>query len=235
MSAITLAQLRLRARERADMVNSTFVTDAADSLDSWINEGAQKLHDLLVSAYGNDYVEKSSTLTTVAGTTDYALPADFYKLLGAELPFSGSMKTLKPYNRTERNAFANQPVTLSRFNIPRYKLSKGVIRLLPAPSGVLVGKLWYSPLLQVTKADSSVINLLVDSTDTIDFPAGWERYVVMYAARVCMSKEETSVTDISAMLEKEEGDLNAMAENRNADQPMQAVDLDAVDYEPEEF
>lgn len=217
------------------MVNSTFVTDTADSLDSWINEGAQKLHDFLVSAYGDDYVEKSAVLTTVAGQTDYTLPADFYKLLGLELPFSGSMKTLKRYNRTERNAFANQPVALSRFNIPRYKLSKGVVRLLPAPSGVLVGKIWYSPLLQVTKADTSIINLLVDPTDTIDFPAGWERYVVKYASRVCMSKEESNTSEIADQIKEEEEKLMVMIENRNADMPQQAVDLDSVDYEPEEF
>lgn len=235
MAAVTLAQLRKRARELADMVGSTFVLDTADSVDAWINEGAQKLHDKLVQAYGEDYVEKSAVLTTVANQTDYALPADFYQLLGVELPFGGKMKPLKRYNRAERNAFANQPVTLSRFNIPRYKLSKGVIRLLPAPGGVLAGAIWYSPLLQVTKANSSIINLLVDADDSVDFPAGWERFVNIYAAIKMKLKQEDDVSALRQDLKKEEDDLAVLIDNRDASEPVQAVDLDTSDYDPEEI
>ncbi len=234
MAAVTLTTLRAKARELADMVGSAFVTDVANSVDGWINEGAQKLHDLLVQAYGEDYVEKSATLTTVNGTTDYALPADFYRLLGVELPFSGQMKSIKRYNRAARNAYANQPVTLSRFNLPRYKLSKGVIRLLPAPSSVLVGKIWYSPLLQVTNG-STVTNTLVAAADSIDFPAGWERYVIMYAARKMKLKQEDDVAALDRDLAKEEADLQVMISDRDASEPVQAVDLDQADYDPDEL
>jgi hypothetical protein len=84
MGAVSLATLRARARERADMVGSSFVADTATSLDAWLNEGAQILHDKLVEAYGSEYLEKSTTATTTTAT-DYALPSDFYKLLGVDL------------------------------------------------------------------------------------------------------------------------------------------------------
>lgn len=231
MAAVTLTQLRARVRELADMVGSTFVTDSADSLDLWINEGAQKLHDLYVQAYGEDYLEKSATLTTVANQTDYALPSDFYKLLGIELPVSGVQRSLLPYKRAERNAYTGQ-LTYSQQALPRYKLSKGVVRLLPAPGSVLVGKFWYSPLLQVTKADTSVINLLVDATDTINFENGAERYVIMYAARKAKLKQEDDVSALTADLEKEEKALQVLIEERNAADPKSAVDLEAVDVDP---
>lgn len=232
MAAVTLTQLRARARELADMVNSQFITDTADSLDQWINEGAQKLHDLYVQAYGEDYVEKSAALTTVANQTDYALPADFYKLLGIELPIAGKMRKLTLYNRAERNGISDQVSLYSQLQLPRYKLSMGVVRLLPAPGSVLVGKIWYSPLLQVTKADTSVINLLVDGTDTINFPNGAERYVIMYAARKAKLKQEDDVRDITADLEAEEQKLQVLIEERNAAEPKSAVDVEAVDLDP---
>ncbi len=231
MAAITLTQLRAKARERADMTGSLFITDTADSLDQWINEGAQKLHDLYVQAYGEDYVEKSSTLTTVAGTTDYTLPTDFYKLLGVELPINGKMRSLKLYNRAERNGISDQVSALSMLSLPRYKLSKGVIRLLPAPRSVLVGKFWYAPLLQVTNG-VTVTNLLVAASDTIDFPNGAERYIIKYAARIAMSKQEDDVRDITAELDKEEAQLQVLIEERNAAEPKSAVDVEMIDFDP---
>lgn len=232
MAAVTLTQLRARARELADMTTSTFISDTADSLDLWINEGAQKLHDLYVQAFGEDYIEKSATLTTVAAQTDYTLPADFYKLLGIELPIAGKMRSLKLYNRAERNGISDQISLYSQLSLPRYKLSKGVVRLLPAPGSVIVGKIWYSPLLQVTKANASVINLLVDADDSINFENGAERYVVMYAARKAKLKQEDDVSALERDLEKEESALRLLIEERNAAEPKSAVDVEAVDLDP---
>lgn len=234
MAAVTLTQLRAKARERADMTGSLFITDTADSLDSWINEGAQKLHDLYVQAYGEDYVEKSAVLTTVATQSDYALPADFYKLLGVELTIDGKERKLKLYNRAERNAFVDQSSVFSPRSLPRYKLGKGVVRLLPVPSVVLTGKIWYSPLLQVTNG-VTVTNLLVAAGDSIDFPNGAERYVIMYAARIAMAKQESDVRVISADIEKEEADLKVLIEERNAADPKSAVDVEATDLDPWEY
>ncbi len=232
MAAVTLATLRAKVRERADMTGSLFITDTADSLDGWINEGAQKLHNLHVLAFGEDYVEKSSVLTTANGTTDYTLPADFFRLLGVELPISGQQRSLKRYNRAERNVYQGSLSGYSQMSLPRYKLSKGVLRLLPAPTGVLVGKIWYSPLLQVIKADLSVINTLVDAADTINFENGAERYIIKYAARIAMSKQESDVRDITAELAKEEQDLQLLIAERDVSEPLSAVDIEATDFDP---
>ncbi len=231
MTAVTLAQLRAKARERADLTGSQHVTDTADSLDSWINEGAQKLHDLYVQAYGEDYVEKSSTLTTVKGQTDYTLPTDFYKLLGVELTLNGAARSLRLFTRAERNGYSEMLLSQSLASLPRYKLSKGVIRLMPAPTAVMTGKIWYAPLLQVTNG-VTVSNLLVAADDTINFENGAERYIIKYAARIAMSREENDVRDITAELEKEEAQLQMIIEERNASEPKSAVDIEATDFDP---
>lgn len=233
MAAVSLVQLRAKARELADLTGSLFVTDTADSLDQWINEGAQKLHDLYVQAYGEDYLEKSAALTTVNGQTDYTLPVDFYRLLGVELPINGKQRSLKLYNRAERNGVSNQVSAFSATSLPRYKLSKGVVRLVPAPGSVMVGKLWYSPLLQVTATDGvTVTNLLVLGTDTINFENGAERYIIMYAARKALLKQESDTSKIDRDLEKEEAMLQVLIEERNASEPKSAVDIENTDFDP---
>jgi hypothetical protein len=86
--SVTLLQLKDRSRQRADMENSEFVTDA--ELTIYINGSIAELHDLLVASYGSDYFLSSTTFSTVAGTESYSLPADFYKLMGVDVQVSGS-------------------------------------------------------------------------------------------------------------------------------------------------
>ena len=54
MGSATLASLITRARSRADMPIAGFVTEA--EVTSWLNEGAQQVHEKLVTAYGEEYL-----------------------------------------------------------------------------------------------------------------------------------------------------------------------------------
>jgi len=224
MGAVSLATLRARARERADMVGSSFVADTATSLDAWLNEGAQILHDKLVEAYGSEYLEKSTTATTTTAT-DYALPSDFYKLLGVDLLVQGATVTLQPYMRPERNFRSSQ---LLAYNyLPRYLLTGSNLRLTPAPQSGQTLTIWYVPPLQVLQngSGSTYINLLTNTNDTINFPNGWERYVVLYAAIQAMLKEESDVRALQGELAKMDMQLDEIIENRNVSEPMQATDI----------
>ena len=86
---VTLLEMRDEAKQRADMVNSNFVTDA--EWTTYINASAAWLYDLLVSAYGSDYFVSEQDLTTVANTDFYLFSAfdtpvtDFYKMVGVSL------------------------------------------------------------------------------------------------------------------------------------------------------
>ena len=80
---INLEQLRVACRQRADMVNSTFITDA--ELNSYINASYFELYDLLVQKYGNDYYVQEYYFNLVGNQSRYDLPEDFFKLLGVDL------------------------------------------------------------------------------------------------------------------------------------------------------
>ncbi len=97
--ATSLLQLRTRARQRADQVGSTFVTDS--ELTNLINLGLAELYDQVVSAF-EDYFTISTTLTVVSGSTA-PLPADFYKLRALDYNNNGSYTALREFAFNDRN------------------------------------------------------------------------------------------------------------------------------------
>jgi hypothetical protein len=199
------------------MPTTSFVTDA--ELTAWINEGAQRLHEKLVDAMGEEYVSSSTAFTTVAGQSDYALPTTFLKLYGVDLNVGGVNKALRPYMRAERGAYRDDQLGMNR--APRYSLVGSNLRLYPVPSGGLTGAILYAP----------VFTLLSSGSDTCNFPNGWERYVVLYAAIQATIKEESSPSALMAVLEKEEADLDKFKMERDLAAPKQVVDLDIADFD----
>lgn len=217
MATVTLTTLRTRVRERADMVGSSFVGDTATGLDAWINEGHQKLHGMLVDALGEEYVSTSTSLATVAGQSDYNLPSGFFKLYGIDLEYQGETHPLLPFMRPERNAWRLEELNLK--GPPRYLLTGSKLRLYPIPSGVLSGTIYYAPEATV----------LVNGSDSVTYPNGWEKFVVLYAAIQALLKEESSVTGLRGELEQVEREIERTKESRDYAHPKQVVDMDAVE------
>jgi hypothetical protein len=224
MTAFSLTTLRARVREKADMPSTQFVTDTANSLDAFINEGIQKLHDKLIEAYDSDYVEKSQAFTYVANQ-DVSLPTDFYKLLGVDLNYGAGVVTLNKYNRRERNSYKNINALGLFGPMPSYKLTSvgglagtGALRFLPQPAAGSTGVIWYSPQATV----------LVAGGDTVNVPGGWERYIVAYAAMCCLDKEESDSSQQMKLLADMDQEFKAIINNRDASQPTQSVDVDNV-------
>lgn len=194
---VTLSELRTEVRRRANMENSTFVTDA--EVNSYINKSYAELYDLLIQQYGEDYNVSASTITTDSSNTDYALPATFYKLVGVDLLVTGtygnpnaSYVTLLPYQFAERNRYSNVVVGLIQpTDNFRYKILGSNIRFIQPDANRTV-ILYFHPRITPLSADG----------DTLDGVNGWEEYIIVDAAMKCLIKEES---DISALvLEKSE-------------------------------
>lgn len=218
MATVTLTKLRLRARERADMVNSSFVTDTADSLDNWINRGLEILHQKLVDAYGEEYRESTSSFT-VSGET-VALPADFFKLISVELLLGSRYVDLKKYQRSEASAY--RAASASGLGRPRYRLAGSNLRLLPQPATGTTGRLYYAP----------VATRLVNAGDTSDMPNGWEEYAAVYAAIQCLAKEESDPSMQMRELARMDAELEAIKMERDMAHPNQVTDVEADDLDP---
>lgn len=225
MAAVTLTTLRARARVTADKVNSTFVDDTATGLDAFINEGHQILHGKLVDALDEEYVEKEYTFSTVANQVDYALPSDFFKLYGVDMTIGGIPRSLSEYTRPERNAFnftrASSRQAWWSATIPHYRLTGSNLRILPIPSDVTPCNLLYAP----------EATLLTLPSDSVNYPNGWERYIVLYAAIRMLAAEEQQNSVLEKALGAIEQEIELTKERRDLASPKQVVDMDRVNFE----
>jgi hypothetical protein len=216
---LTLAELRAATRQRADMVNSQFVTDA--ELNSYINQSYFELYDLLVSKYGdNYYVAPAYTITTNGTDDQYALPTSplLYKLLGVDLGLSNtsdSYVTIRPFEFIDRNRYA-VPNFQSFYGLTnlRYRLNGDKIWFTPIPAANQRIRLWYIPRMTTLALD----------TDTVDGVSGWTEYIICDAAMKCMQKEESDVSVLMAEKQMLIRRIEAMAESRDVGSPAKVSD-----------
>ena len=225
---ITLADLRERARDASDMTNSTFIEDA--ELDRYINQSLQKLYDLLVSAYGQEYYYNSEVISLTPNTDLYSLPTDFYQLIGVDLildstpTITSNAIALQPYMFQERNRYVNSYLTADQVDGTirmRYRLKADKIHLIPQPSGFNSLRLHYIPVMPKLSA----------AGDEFDGVNGWEEFAVLDTAIKMMRKEEGDTRDLRADRADIEDKLLAMAGDRDAGFPMRVTDVSRQNYD----
>lgn len=222
-TTMTLAELRTATRQRADMINSQFISDS--ELNSYVNQSYFELYDLLVQKYGDDYYVASPYVFTTDGVNNFfSLPSDFYKLLGVDLALSNtndSFVTIRPFNFGDRNRYA-VPNFQSFYGVTnlRYRLKANQLWLTPIPGANQKIQIWYVPRLST---------LIID-TDTCDGISGWTEYIIIDAAIKCLQKEESDVSVLlaqkAAMIQR----IQNAAENRDAANPSTVVDSQYTDF-----
>lgn len=221
MKTITLGELKTQVRQRADMENSTFISD--DELTDYINKSKDELYDILVQKFGADYYTTYQDISLVSGTSEYSLPVDFYKAMGVDYQVTGDGKwiTLRPFMFSERNRY-NSTVRNSIIGAIdlEYRIRNDKLWFRNAPIQSGTARLWYIPVATDLSSD----------TDTIMGVNGWEEYVVIDAAIKCLVKEESDTTalrsDKQAMMQR----IEAAAENRDAGSPQRVTDARSDDY-----
>ena len=196
----TLGAVRTECKQLTDNVNSTFISDA--EWNSYIQQSYYELYGLVVDVFGNDYFTQSPSsgyqFTTDGVNEFFALPTDFFKLLGVDLQLNGTGQkiSLKPFNMGERNMFQ---MNAAPNQVP---MAGQVITVL------------YVPRLTVPTVDA----------DTIDGVNGWTDYIVADACIKAANKEETDasihIMRKNALLAR----LNSEIENRDAGSPGTIVD-----------
>lgn len=196
MPLVTLADVRNTVRQEADLVNSTFVTDA--ELNGWIRKSYAELYGQIVQAFGTDYfVQTPSTgyqFTTDGINQFFALPTSgsdqlCFKLLGVDVQVSSGIQqwiALRPFAFADRNraAFPNTQI----------------------PQAGQVVRILYVPFPTLPTQDS----------DTLDGINGWDEFIVIDVALKCAGKEETDPSLLMARRQLMVDRLNSEIENRNA-------------------
>lgn len=188
MPSVSLTNLRARVREVADMTGSDFVSDAANSLDYFINAATDELYNLLV-ARDEDRFVSSESVSIVAGTDAYSLPSTFLRALRVEVLDGSRYVALRRFRLQDAAAIGD---TASVLRGMRYQIRGSQLVFLPTPGASGTARLWYVPTRTA----------LVNASDTFDFVSGWDEYVVTRAAIMVLDKEESDSSALRADLER---------------------------------
>lgn len=214
----TLSELRDRVRERADMENSTFISDS--ELNGYINQSLYELYDLLIGSY-DDYFIKDPVLTfSLSGgdsSNSYNLPNDFYKLRGVDFNVGGdNWIDLDSFNFKERNRLDGglRGSFLRNANL-KYRVFGGKIYFRPQDGCAGNYRLWYIP---------KMTELTQDSDATVDF-LNWEEYAVVDSAIKCLMKEESDPSKL--LIEKQSllSRIESMSGDRDAAGPEKVANV----------
>lgn len=204
-STVTLAGLRTQVRQRADMENTTFVTDA--ELTTYINSAIQELYDTLVYKM-EDYYTISGTIVTDGVADTFTLPSDFYKLIAVDYLLAGNLEPMERFNFQDRHRYKYNAQLL------RYRIIKNSIMFKPRPAPQTI-TIWYAPAFTPLALDA----------DTFDGINGWEDIVVTDCAIKCLLKEES---DVSMLLAEKAGlmeRIEKVANNRDMGRPETVADV----------
>jgi hypothetical protein len=222
---MSLYQIRQMAQERADRVNSQFVT--LPEWNQFINQSMYELYDLLITSYEDYFKAPNASFTCNGSQQIFPLPngqitmlddnrnpfvaQPFYKLLGVDLALNtanNAYVTVNKYNFVDRNRFV-YPNTASTiygvFNL-QYRVLGSNIEFIPTPSGGQIIRLQYVPRLPVLLADTDI--------STIGF-SGWLQYVIVRAAKYALDKEESDTTTLTQELLYLKGRIEETAFNRD--------------------
>lgn len=224
-----LSQIRLQAMQRADRVNSNFVT--MSEWRNYINKSMFELYDLLVTTYEDYYIAPPITFNTIAGQQLYALPNGsnsfqdasgstiipqaMYKLSGVDLSLNTAQNawiTINKFNLIDRNNYVYPTAgstIFGMYNI-RYRMIGNNIEFIPFPASGQMFRLWYIPRLT---------ELLKDTDTTTTGISGWIEYVVVRAAKYALDKEESDSSKLDTEILFLKSRIEEAAANRDAGQP----------------
>jgi len=225
---MSLSQLRLLSQQKADRINSNFVT--LPEWNSFINLAADELYDLITTVYEDYQVGDPVYFTTNGTSLSYPLPdgvstfqdaqgnnivpPPLYKLAGIDLGLNNAPNgfvTVQKYNFIDRNryVFPNTASTIYGVFGLQYRIVGNTIRFIPQPSSNQPIRIWYVP----RRAQ------LLKDTDVTDGYNGWTNYVIARAAKYALDKEESDTSKLDAEILYLKQRIEESAPNRDEGQP----------------
>lgn len=212
--ATTLATLRTRAQQRADM--ESFGGVASTEWTTFINEAYAELWDMVIAACGDHFVSSADfTVTATAGTI--TLPADCYKVVGVDAdPGTDNERPVRQFDWASRN----------RQSSVRYRLMGSLIYFEPRNDSAGSYRLWYTPGHTALAGESDTISTLLER---------WEEYIVIGAAIRGLKKKELDTTDLERDRARVAARVATMATFRDESQGGSVSDVKGfADYNDED-
>lgn len=227
LAPISAAELEQRVRERADMVNSEFVTSA--EVRRYLEAAWQEFYSILVAS-GEDLFIRRAMLTPNAGDMLGTENLDFISTEDGDLIAIGNAGSLRTY--------VNLPTSFKALRMVRhvdgFQLRKATLgdyeglQNTNRPGKPLYYRLELDPRndyvrlellptmdesyqLEVFYVPQVSLDEFLSTSDVGRIVRGWDEYLVLTAAGKCLSKEESDVGNLmkerELLIERIKGDL----------------------------
>ena len=224
MATITVATIKTRARQKADMVGSNFISDS--ELLAYVNEAYFSFYDLMVSRFEDYNLGDPVSFTISSGTPYYTVDADFYKLVGVDRSLGGGRwypLRLTPWR--SRNRYQTGFSQYGLYPKVGYRLIGNKIRFTPEDQSPGDYRYWYIPLATA----------LTDDADTIERYNGFEELVVIDTAIKMLAKEESDINYLLMERQRVENRIKDMAQQRDLSEQGRIEEVDNGDFETEDY
>lgn len=223
MKVRTLEEIRDAARQLADQVNSSFVTD--EEANFRINQRIGQLYDILIVADADRYVVEASLSSVSSPTPPWAVdvPEDFYQIRGIDLVRGRSRYPLETYQLQERNYFGQLDPGPGYFDraAVRYRVAGNNIDGTDAQihfdrnPGNATFALYYIPCAPD----------LANDVDELDGFNGWEDWVIFKVAADMLRKEESDDSAMQIECAQIENRIKLLATMRDSGSAPQVADV----------
>lgn len=217
---VTRLQVRQAVRQLTDTGGTAALVRHPDAnLDDYINKALGALYRKLELAIPDQRFIASQTVTTSAGTANYALSATFDHLISVDALANGARSWLVAYEPHERSLLTNPSTTYS--GVPfTYRLHGSNIELLPTPNSTYTITLWYVPNVQQSPTGSG------NDADTIDTISRLDDFLVAYAAKPVAIRDSKwpLVAELRATMAELDEEIAVVARSRDKNSPSRIVD-----------
>lgn len=212
--SVTVAQVITMAKQKADMLNSNFVSSS--EWISYCDRSWKELYDILTSKFEDYYTVMPPLVFSINAGNTYTLPADFYKMRGMDRATSGTeYYTIRPFTFEDRNNRRRQALFRGLYPTVRYRIIGNTLIFTPDDGSTGTYRMWYIP---------RATDLTTDS-DTIDGVNGWEEYVAVDMAIKALQKEESDVSVLMAQKAALKQRIEDLAQNRDAGETERVTDI----------
>ena len=206
--ATSITTLIERARRRADMVGSKFVTDT--EITDYVNQTLVELYDELIQAHGEDTFRKSADLT-LDDNGEADLPNDWMRTLRVEWSYGQVVYSLAPADFRGQARWgikrAWSPTEPPRYSVRLYTGADdngvGTLCMYPAPYTSQTVTLWYIPVAPVLKP-------ALEESNNYN-PLGYDEILVLGAVIRMLAKEESPTADVVAEQQRQLDRIRARA------------------------
>jgi hypothetical protein len=207
----TLTNLIADVRQRTNMENSEFVSDA--EITEYLNQELAELHGRLTAAESQPHFRTFTDFSVVIGTNLYALPADFWKVQRCTTTIDGCTYDLEPFMEGERaGLYTSQNYVQTRG--PMYRIQAGNIEVVPVNRAFTL-RMFYV----------SAHQRLVAGSDTTDGFNGYEVAAIYGACATILQKEESDPSFYLLQKQSIYRHIDSLAAQRDASHPERVTDV----------